>query len=95
MASQADAVLKRGITLMKKLLPIILALGLCAAVGFTAGQAADKKSIKKDDAPAEGKTAHKGGSPADKNVIKKDDAPAEGKVGKAGQNAKPPEKKSK
>ena len=63
---------------MKKLLPIVLCLGLCAAGGFSAEQPAEKKVVKKDDAPAEGKTAHKGGSPADKKVIKKDDAPAPG-----------------
>jgi hypothetical protein len=80
---------------MKKLLPIVLSLGLCGAIGFSADQTTDKKVVKKDDAPAEGKTAHKGGSPADKKVIKKDDAPAPGGDSKTAQPAKAPEKKSK
>jgi hypothetical protein len=79
---------------MKKLLPIVLCLGLCAAGGFSAEQPAEKKVVKKDDAPAEGKTAHKGGSPADKKVIKKDDAPAPGGDSKTTQT-KAPDKKSK
>ena len=79
---------------MKKLLPILLCLGLCVAGGFSAEQSAEKKVVKKDDAPAEGKIAHKGGSPADKKVIKKDDAPAPGGDAKTTQT-KAPDKKSK
>jgi hypothetical protein len=80
---------------MKKLLPIVLCLGLCGAVGFSADPPADNKVAKKDDAPAAGKTEHKGGSPADKKAIKKDDAPAPGGDSKTAQSVKTPEKKSK
>jgi hypothetical protein len=71
---------------MKKALPIILSLALSGALGLAAN-----KGVKKDDAPAEGKTMHKGGSPADKN-IKKDDAPAPDAGGKTQQKAKAPAK---
>jgi hypothetical protein len=83
---------------MKKLLPMILAFGLCCAVAFSAAPQADKKSVKKDDAPAESKSAHKGGAPAEKGAVRKDDAPAPGpdaKNAKPKQNVKAPEKNAK